>query len=665
MKPTRGKKLTAFLALLWLTITVSSYYLTHKPFSTDLALNIIVVLLNLFVGLSITALAGGIGMRLLPKLDLDPLTRLFLRAALGMGVEALSFLVIGSTIGINEWTGWGLLLALGIVFRREVILWGRDWRSLAKAWNEVGKLGRLIAILSSLILLSSLFVVLAPPLKFDSLVYHLALPRAYLEVGRITFIPGNMYWGFPQLPQMLYTWAFSLGMGYPALIGWIMGVLTLVGILGYVSQRMSPRYAWMAVATLLGSYSLALSLGWGYVDWPSMLMSLAFIVAIDSWMIHAERKYLWLAGIFAGLTFSTKYTAGIIFLSGIAVLLWYQWKNKNNLRKELLVFSSAAAIFAFPWLFKNFIFTGNPIYPFIFTSGEITQIRLNFYQGQPVEGNWLDLFFLPIRATFWGVEVAHVGDGPGYDSSIGPLFLALGSLAWINLRKFDSSRRNLVRNAGLISFISVVIWALGGRISGHLLRTHLYYSIFPALAILAAAGFAGLERISISGIRLGRLAGVFVIMVLGLNVLQVGVNTLKIGAPQFLINSISEEEYLNNNLGILNTTMQALNELTEDSLVLMLWEPRSYYCVPRCQPDEVLDAWVNYIHSTPDISELVADWRDLGFTHLLYFRFGANFVREEDARYQSSEWEALEELLSGLTLHTDFANAYQLYSLNP
>lgn len=665
MKLTPRNFVSAFLAFLWLTVAVSLYYLTHKPFSPGLALNLIVAVWNLLVGFSITALGGGIGTRILPKLDLDPLTRLVMRAALGMGIESLAFLILGSMIGVNSLIGWGLLLGLGIVFRRDVLIWGRDWRALEKTWNEVGRLGRLIAILSGLILLSSLFIVLTPPLKWDSLVYHLALPQAYLDTGRITFIPGNMFWGFPQLPHLLYTWSMTLGAGFPAVIAWIMGVLTLVGILGYTSLRMAARYSWIAVAVLLGSSSLAYSMGWGYVDWPSMLMGLSFIVAIDSWMINENRTYIWLAGIFAGLLFSTKYTAGIIFLTGIGALLWYQWKRKSNLRNELFIFSSAAALFALPWLLKNFIFTGNPIYPFLFPVGEITQIRLNFYQGQPVEGNWLDFFFLPLRVTYWGVEVGRVGTGQGYDSSIGPLFFAFGSLAWVNWRTFNKSHRNLVRNAALISLIGLIIWATGSRISGRLPFIHLYFSFFPALAILGAAGFAGIERISIPGVRFGRLAGVLIVLVLGFNVMKVGVDTVDKGAPQLLLNIISEEEYLNKNLGMLNITMQVINELPEGSLVLMLWEPRSYYCVPLCVPDEVLDAWVSYIRNTPDVDELVADWRDQGFTHLLFFRFGADFIREVDSRYLDSDWENLEKLLAGLTLQEDFDDIYQLYSLNP
>ena len=40
------------------------------------------------------------------------------------------------------------------------------------------------------LLLLALIRALAPPLKFDALVYHLALPKAYLEPGGLTTSPG-------------------------------------------------------------------------------------------------------------------------------------------------------------------------------------------------------------------------------------------------------------------------------------------------------------------------------------------------------------------------------------------------------------------------------------------------------------------------------------------
>lgn len=97
----------------------------------------------------------------------------------------------------------------------------------------------------------------------------------------------------------------------------------------------------------------------------------------------------------------------------------------------------------------------------------------------------------------------------------------------------------------------------------------------------------------------------------------------------------------------------------------MLWEPRSYYCLPRCVPDEILDQWRHARQTIGEPQEILNSWRAKGYTHLLYNRFGADFVRADDKRYRDTDWLALDELLSQLQEPVDFGGAYELYSLEP
>src|SRR4030067_705588 len=96
------------------------------------------------------------------------------------------------------------------------------------------------------------------------------------------------------------------------------------------------------------------------------------------------------------------------------------------------------------------------------------------------------------------------------------------------------------------------------------------------------------------------------------------------------------------------TAMQAIQKLPEDALVLMLWEPRSLYCLPKCVPDEVIDRWKHDLFTWKEPGAILKNWQASGYTHLLYYRFGADFVRMEDIRYSTSDWETLDTLLVGL-----------------
>ncbi len=663
MKISRSYIFSSLLALLWLALAVSLYYVTHTPFTPALAARLAWAVWQVAVAFALVSLGGGVGARWVREIDLHPLARLAFRAGLGLGLLSILYLLVGAALGVSALVAWTSLLALSVFFWRDILTWWRDFEGLGEMLRSGGKLGRLTAFCTAALFLFALGVALAPPLKFDSLVYHLTMPRAYLGLGRITYLPELMYWGFPQTPHMLYTWALSLGAERAAVISWAMGGLAILGLLGYVGQRFTIRYGWIAVGSLMSSYSLAASLGWGYVDWPSLLAGLAFLISMDLWRAKDEGRYLLLAGAAAGIAAGMKYTAGVLLLAGIGVVLWH--KRRAFWRPALEFVLAAGAMFS-PWLVKNMLATGNPAYPLLYPAGEMTPLRLELYQGQTIQGDWRDALLLPIRATYWGIEAAHVGeDGPGYEASIGPLLMGLGALAGLGWRGFDERQRSFVSTAAIIALSGLAVWAVAGRLSGHLIRTHLYYSLFPAFAALAAVGFAGLERRAFGGVRFGRLAGALVALVLGLNLIQVGVEAVQRGGPQVVLGVRSEEDYLNDNLGLYALVMRAIGELPGDGRVLMLWEGRSYYCAPRCRPDETLDRWLDDLDRVGDAGALPEYWRSQGFDYVLYYRTGAEFVRERDARLPPESWASLDRLLGELPVAENFSDAYILYSLQP
>jgi hypothetical protein len=134
---------------------------------------------------------------------------------------------------------------------------------------------------------------------------------------------------------------------------------------------------------------------------------------------------------------------------------------------------------------------------------------------------------------------------------------------------------------------------------------------------------------------------------------------------QLLLSLDTPQSYLEKNLGWYAPVALAVQSLPPGSKVLMLWEPRSLYCVPRCSPDEVLDRWLRELRAGLAPVAILQEWRQAGYTHLLYNRFGAGFVKDQDSRYLPADWQALEYLLAQLPPPADFGAAFQLYSLEP
>lgn len=660
--------LAGWVALFLFASVVVGYYVIHKPLTPALAFSLAGLVWQFGVALVILSIAGGIGRRLLWKISIHPLAALALQAGLGLGMLSLTMLAAGYA-GLFKplFTGLGLLV-LALLFRRDIFSWWSNWRVLRTVWKSSDWFGRAAGCLIMLILGFTLLTALAPPLKFDALVYHLVLPRHYLLAGRMVYIPQIMYWGMPQTAEMLYTWAMSLGSEPAAVVlGWLVGLIALLGLLGLLADHLEIGTIWAGPAALISGFTLASGLAWGYNDWWVLLFGLGFLICMSLWSDSHQAGFLALAGLFAGMSMSTKYTAGILLICGGIVILW-NWKSIKGVLgplKALFLFGLSAMLVLLPWLLKNWSATGNPFYPILFPAGAMSSLRLAMYQGGEVWGNWLDVVLLPLRATLIGIE-----GGPGYSASIGPLLAGLGLAAGLGWHQLDERQRSLIRLSAVVAISGILVWVAASRFSALLLQSRLYQALFPAFAVLSGAGYTGFSRLNLSGVRLGRVAGLLILLVLGLTTLETGLQTIRQGAARTILGLSTSDQYLADNLGWFEPAMQAINQLPEGSRVLMLWEPRSLYCLPNCVPDEIIDRWWRDRYeghgtnpATPE--EILQSWKTAGYTHMLLYRLGADFVRSGSGGSQPDDWLALETLLSRLTLIQNFGNIYMFYSFTP
>jgi len=646
--------------LAWLLFVFVGYYYTHKPFSADELIGVLVAAWRVAVVFVIVSLAGGIGFRILNGSADQPLSQTIIQSALGLGLLSLSTLLIGASLGLHAWLFASLLTLAGFLLRKSLLGWWQSWDSLKQAWRQSDRFGKITAVAVISILACAFFVSLAPPLQFDALTYHLAIPRAYLLEGRVAYLPENAFWGMPEQTEMLHTLAMLFGGNEAAtLLGWVMGFLALTGIFSYTCERLGERAAWAALACLLAGETLSASLAWGYVEWPSMLFGISMLIALDQWLSDKDRKSIALAGIFAGMGLATKYTTGILLIAGAVVIL-HEFKSlgARTTGKIILFFGVSAFLVILPWLAKNFLATGNPLYPSFFPSGAMDQLRLDFLQKNAAPRPWLEMLLLPWQATVWGVE-----GKVGYSASIGPLLLGLSLMAGLGWRDRARSEKIAIRNAALVTVTGMVAWAVASQVAGLLNQSRLYFAFFPAWAVLGGAGFAAFGRLKITGIRFGRIAAALVLLVIFFAVFETGVEAQRQGAPDVLFGLRTADDYVANSLGWYAPAMQAIRELPSEARVLMLWETRSLDCLPKCDPDEVIDRWFHDIRIHQNADGVLADWRAQGYTYLLLRMDGANFAREDETWFTSKDWAQLDALLAILPLPTEFGKSYSLYSL--
>lgn len=583
----------------------------------------------------------------------------FLQLILGLGIGATIVFLLGLIGYIRITLPAASVLSL-VFLRKHIIAW---WKGLASYQSLLVELGRYEKTLLGLILLlltAALITSSAPPIHYDALTYHLALPEIYLLNNRISALPEIVRSGMPQLGEMIYLWAGSIGGSAAAAVtGWFTGSMALLALIGTLRRVFSLRSTWVGVAALASGTSIISALGWAYIDWFCFLFGLAGLISLTHWVQDQKTSTLILTGLFAGFAVASKYTAGVFAVGILVFLLFFAIQHKENFLKRTVLFIGSFLIPILPWLIKNLVSTGNPLYPYFSFSGSFSAERAAILQNLPPFGNWTDLFLLPFRATTIGAEGLA-----GYSHSIGPLLLILGVFAWMNTRP-DNKPDPLCSSARWISLTGLIIWAAANQFNGILVQTRMYYVLFPAFTILAAAGFQFLASLSIPRLKLDWLLPSFVILVLGLAVLQNLTGLIRDRAVGYLTGSISREEYVAHNLGWYAPAMEKIISLPSTERTLLLYEPRGSYCLPLCTADELLDRWSYSLEVNNNLpGEVIEAWKEQGYTHLLVNKAGIAFLKQgNDPHHPLDNLLLLEDTLSSLPVEENFGDSYLLYSL--
>jgi hypothetical protein len=634
----------------WLAAIVVGYYVLHKPFGPTEALGAARALADVLISAAILTAAGGLGRRLVGPIHPDRLCALSLQASLGLGFFSLVLLGIGAAEAIHAWLLWLLLGVALVVFRRSALGWLGDWRGVAVEWRGSFSFSRLLMILIAVILGAGLLEALAPPVHFDALVYHLALPEEFVRSHGIAATGGSPYWGMPLGTEMLYTWALALGrFQTAAVLGWMIGVSSLAGVVG-LGRSISKPAGWVAAAALLSGETLASSLGWAYADWTAALHGGALLIALDAWRRGEANRAPILAGAAAAFAFGTKYAAAVGALAGVAVFVAL---GRRRAWRAVGLFVLAAALLGAPWLLKNWLYAGAPLYPVLGPSPWIDSAQQVFYRGETGRLSVTSLL-LPVAATLQGVEGA-----PGFAASLGPLMLALAP-AVVLVRRREAGPAGI---SVLFLGVGLVAWLIASLTSVQLAQSRLYYVIFPPWAVVAGAGFAGLMRVRLPRLRFGLLAQAMVIISLGLSAVGASLATVRNRPLAALLGLESDADYRAARLGLYEGAMQAITGLGPEASVISLWEARGLACRPVCMPDYWLDRWWLARLRLGGPAAIVARWRAEGVTHLLIYRAGVEFVRNNDPRYTESDWAGLEQLLHGLPLVERIGEAYEIYQV--
>mgnify|MGYP000924424174 CR=1 FL=1 len=661
------------VAVLWIILMVSLYYWGHKPFDAAQAVNIGSMLLDLLLAIAVTGVCGGAGRKIFgwvqkPKTE-QPHTQngaaeqAILQAAAGMGVLSLVWLLLGAAGLFYRWTAWLILLGGGVLLWRDIRAWSVDLAAALNFWRNGKPFDKVLIVFISLIVILQVLWAVAPPVKYDGLTYHLQLPRQYIAAHRFVFTADNPYWGHPQTGEMLFTWMMLLQRAQTAaLLGVAWGVLTLLGTAltirrvvlnwGQAFEANAIRAGLVGAIAMIAGFTFRGLMAWSYVDLLSALMGWAALAAV-LWAVQGKPHYwsLW-AGVFCAMAVNVKWTGGVVALVVFLFLVVEHRKMHLSWRGIFLAGALTAAL-VLPWLVKNILATGNPVYPYFFPTQYTPVQRLAASSAGDSSVELLQGLLFPFTSTVMGFDSAA-----GFGSDVGPLLALLALPGLWALRKHSAGR--------LIGFGLLILWSLiaaGSLLVNHIQQTRLFFAFLPWAAVAAGAGWLALTDLRSRLLRVETLLSAMLILVM----IFTGVQELsRFGQSHPLsvvMGTESPQEYLADALGWYAPAVESLQDLPEGSKVLMLWEARGYYAPLTSTADLWIDRWRVDYWKYGNAQQILASWKEQGYTHLLYYKSGADLVRSEKNVLEDAGWQELDRLTALLPMVQDFGGTYVLYQL--
>jgi hypothetical protein len=326
----------------------------------------------------------------------------------------------------------------------------------------------------------------APVTGYDALLYHVSVPALYEREHRFFEVPWSWSSYQPFSVEMLIT---------DGLLLWnpVQGSFATLALVGCATATVAVGAAMIGRATL-GLLAAALFLCQPLVAWEGTAAlvecGIAFVFALAAlnvlvWARTRATATLVLAGLFAGAGAGMKYVGlfGVV-AGGVAVVLAAE---RGRHIRSVAAFGVSAVVVALPWYAKNWIYTGNPVFPFVFggasesTRSGITETLRDFGYGHSP----IDALLLPFRL----IARSDAFDGSDW---LSPLLLVFPPLALLTRRP----RRG----------VWIALAACGVYVACWFATSQQARFLIPMLPVLVVLSALGIEAVVRAG-RTGRLVG--------------------------------------------------------------------------------------------------------------------------------------------------------------
>ena len=499
---------------------------------------------------------------------------------------------------------------------------------------------RLLVFTLFILIISVVVMSIVPPVSKDALVHHLAVPKLYLRHGGIYEIPFMDFSYYPMNLDLLYMIPLYFGNDIiPKFIHFAFALLTAWLIFSYLKKRAGLVYGLAGVVFFLSIPIIVKLSITVYVDLGVIFFSFASLLLVMKWLQEGFRlKYLIYSGIMCGLAIGTKYTSLVTFAL-LSMFIPFIYSRFSENKKRLFIKSilsciifvfTALAVFS-PWMVRDCIWKGNPIYPLynnIFNppasaapakTKVVAEKRAKHSTGLFTYRNLIygesgvEISMLPLRIFFQGKD----GDPQYFDGKLNPFLLIFTLFAFLPMKNMPETlkKEKVIMLAFSILFILMALFTTAFRL-------RYIAPIIPPLTVLSILGIKNLPVV-LNGMssRLNRSAGSISVALLFALCLAFNASYIiklfgRVNPLSYISGRINRDEYISKYIPEYPALKYINKNLPSGSKIFFIYlGKRGYYC----DRDYVFDSGLLHriIMKADNPGEILSGFQKRGITHLL------------------------------------------------
>lgn len=617
--------------------------------------------LHLFYLLGLSVVATGYGLYCLHRTSLGFVT---LAEKLVFSI-AIGFCALGYTVFFLAATRTLDAVNIYIITGLFTLLAGYGWMTLVKSCvgssrmenhRKSSKPDQWAGLLLLSAVIIGLVFVLTPATGNDALSYHLTVPREFLSHKGFFFIPGNLFSNYPLFGEMLHLIGLFFNDDITAKgIHFLMALLVLVSIYEFSKTHISvesPRYIPALIFFTIPSVFMIAHKA--YTDLTLTFFMFLSVWAYANWYRRSETGWLLLSGILTGLAAGTKYAG--LYLSflgcfGICMAARNQRNSVQRAVRSLLIYIIAFLVTGSPFYIKNWILTGNPLYPFFYsifggkgwdaTLGRYYDLFLhNLGMGRSI----IDYILLP-----WNLSFCAKPNSPQFDGIIGPIFFLTLSFVF-GIRKIPWGVKVGLTFSGLM----FLFWAASAQQIRYLIP------IFPFLSLTTGYVLYHYQRKRILYAILLGIVG----MCIGINGFHITQHYLKIRPERYVLGYEDKDAFLSRIIPSYPMIQFINTRLPQNTKIFLIYMKNLGYLYEHpYYSDSMFESYTiqKILSRSTSPAEVYRTLKEEGFTHILYdirYVFGerSTFTQQEKDRFVAFHKHYL-------TITKAFRDVYFLYGM--